>query len=205
MDEERVFLREPLEALARDGLVGAPIPAAYGGAGMSNVESVIVYEEIGRVCSSTRGFLAVQVGLVAQCILDWGSEEQKQRWLPKMATGELVGAIAMTEPNTGSDLQAVSTTAVKDGNDYVINGSKTYITNGQHADLVIVVAKTGPGEGSKGISLIVIETEGNVGFKRGRNLKKMGMPAADTSELFFEDCRVPIENRLGEDEGKGFI
>jgi acyl-CoA dehydrogenase len=111
----------------------------------------------------------------------------------------------MTEPNTGSDLQAVRTTALRDGDDYVINGAKTYITNGQHANLVIVVAKTDPARGGKGISLVVVETDGNPGFKRGRNLKKMGMKSADTSELFFEDCRVPVTHVLGGEEGKGFV
>ena len=121
-----------------------------------------------------------------------------------MATGEMVGAIAMTEPNTGSDLQSVRTTAIRDGDDYVINGSKTYITNGQHADLVIVVAKTDPNEGAKGISLVVVETNAP-GFERGRNLKKLGQKSADTSELFFSDCRVPVSHRLGEEEGQGFV
>ncbi len=121
-----------------------------------------------------------------------------------MVSGELVGAIAMTEPNTGSDLQAVRSTAIRDGDEYVINGAKTYITNGQHCDLVIVVAKTDPSEGAKGISLVVVEAD-NPGFKRGQNLKKMGLASADTSEMFFDDCRVPIGNRLGEEEGKGFI
>jgi acyl-CoA dehydrogenase len=120
------------------------------------------------------------------------------------ATGEMVGAIAMTEPNTGSDLQGVRTTALREGDEYVINGSKTYITNGQHADLVIVVAKTDPNLGAKGISLIVVETANSPGFERGRNLKKLGQKSADTSELFFSDCRVPVSNRLGE-EGKGFV
>ncbi len=122
-----------------------------------------------------------------------------------MATGELVGAIAMTEPNTGSDLQSVRTTAIRDGDEYVINGSKTYISNGQHADLVVVVAKTDPDQGAKGISLIVVETGESPGFERGRNLKKLGQKAADTSELFFSDCRVPATNRLGEEEGSGFV
>ena len=120
-----------------------------------------------------------------------------------MAVGTKVGAIAMTEPNTGSDLQSIRTTALRDGDEFVINGSKTYISNGQHCDLVIVVAKTDPSQGAKGISLIVVEA-GTQGFSKGRNLKKLGQAAADTSELFFEDCRVPAENLLGE-EGKGFI
>jgi acyl-CoA dehydrogenase len=121
-----------------------------------------------------------------------------------MATGELVGAIAMTEPDTGSDLQAVRTTAVRDGDEYVINGAKTYITNGQHADLVVVVAKTDPTQGARGISLVVVETGSSPGFQRGRNLKKLGQKSADTSELFFQDCRVPAANLLGAQEGQGF-
>ena len=120
-----------------------------------------------------------------------------------MSAGTKVGAIAMTEPNTGSDLQNIRTTAIRDGDEFVINGSKTYISNGQHCDLVIVVAKTDPSEGAKGISLIVVE-DGTEGFSKGRNLKKLGQAAADTSELFFEDCRVPAENLVGE-EGRGFV
>jgi acyl-CoA dehydrogenase len=142
--------------------------------------------------------------IVAPYFLHYGTEEQKQRWLPKMASGEMVGAIAMTEPNTGSDLQSIRTTAVRDGDEYVVNGAKTYISNGQLCDLVIVVAKTDPDKGAKGISLIVVETD-TLGFERGRNLKKMGQEAADTSEMFFSDCRVPVSNRLGEAEGQGFI
>jgi acyl-CoA dehydrogenase len=141
---------------------------------------------------------------VAPYILHYGSEEQRRRWLPGMASGDLVGAIAMTEPNTGSDLQSVRTTAIRDGDEYVINGAKTYITNGQHADVIVVVAKTDPNLGAKGISLIVVEA-GSAGFERGRNLKKLGLKSADTSELFFSDCRVPVSNRLGEEEGRGFI
>jgi alkylation response protein AidB-like acyl-CoA dehydrogenase len=146
--------------------------------------------------------VSVHSAIVAHYILNYGSEEQKLRWLPKMATGEFVGAIAMTEPGTGSDLQAVKTTAKKQGNSYVINGQKTFITNGQAADLVIVVARTG-GPGAKGLSLIVVET-GAEGFKRGRNLDKIGLHAQDTAELSFTDVVVPKDNLLGE-EGEGFI
>ena len=142
--------------------------------------------------------------IVAHYILNYGSEEQKRRWLPKMASGEFVGAIAMTEPGTGSDLQGVRTTAKKQGNNYVINGQKTFITNGQAADLIIVVARTGE-PGAKGISLIVLETEGNEGFRRGRNLDKIGLHASDTSELFFDNAVAPPENLLGAEEGNGFV
>jgi acyl-CoA dehydrogenase len=146
----------------------------------------------------------VHSAIVAHYILNYGSEEQKRRWLPKMASGEFVGAIAMTEPGTGSDLQGVKTTARKQGNNYVINGQKTFITNGQAADLIIVVARTG-GPGAKGISLIVLETEGNEGFRRGRNLHKIGLHASDTSELFFDNAVAPPENLLGTEEGNGFV
>ncbi len=185
------------------GLLCAEMPTEYGGAGGDYRHETVIMEEMHR--AGVGGFgNQVHSAIVAPYFLHYGTEEQKQRWLPKMASGEMVGAIAMTEPNTGSDLQAVRTTAVRDGDDYVINGSKTYITNGQHADLVIVVAKTDPSKGSKGISLIAVETAKNPGFQRGRNLKKMGQKSADTSELFFEDCRVPVSNRIGE-EGHGFI
>jgi acyl-CoA dehydrogenase len=133
----------------------------------------------------------------APYILQYGTEEQKQRWLPRLCTGELVGAIAMTEPGAGSDLQGVKTTAKPVGNQYVINGSKTFITNGQTANLIIVVAKTDPTAGARGTSLIVVETDGTEGFERGRNLDKLGHEAQDTSELFFNDVKVPTENLLG--------
>ncbi|MEQ8482783.1 MAG: acyl-CoA dehydrogenase family protein [Pseudomonadales bacterium] len=186
------------------GLLCAEIPAEYGGGGGDYRHETVIMEEMHR--AGVGGFgNQVHSTIVAPYILHYGTEEQRQRWLPKMASGELVGAIAMTEPNTGSDLQAVRTTAVRDGGEYVINGSKTYITNGQHADLVIVVAKTDPSQGAKGISLIVVETASSPGFERGRNLKKLGQKSADTSELFFQDCRVPVANRLGEQEGQGFV
>lgn len=185
------------------GLLCAEMPAEYGGGGGDYRHETVIME------AQLRAFLGawgnqVHSTIVAPYILHYGNEEQRQRWLPKMASGEMVGAIAMTEPHTGSDLQGVRTTALRDGDDYVINGAKTYITNGQHADLVVVVAKTDPNLGAKGISLIVVEAS-TPGFERGRNLKKMGMPAADTSELFFADCRVPVSNRLGDEEGRGFV
>lgn len=186
------------------GLLCAAIPAEYGGAGGDYRHETVVMEEMMRAGITGFGY-QVHSTIVAPYLLHYGTEEQRRRWLPGLATGALVGAIAMTEPNTGSDLQAVRTTALRDGDDYVINGAKTYITNGQHANLVIVVAKTDPTRGGKGISLVVVETDGNPGFKRGRNLKKMGMKSADTSELFFEDCRVPATHVLGGEEGKGFV
>ena len=196
----------PLDAWRKAGAAGflcAEMPVEYGGGGGSYLHETVITEEQLRAGVLGLGN-QVHSQIVAPYILNYGTEEQKQRWLPKMASGEMVGAIAMTEPNTGSDLQAVRTTAIKDGDDYIINGSKTYISNGQNCGLVIVVAKTDPSLGGKGISLIVVEADTD-GFKRGRNLKKLGQHAADTSELFFEDCRVPQTNRLGEEEGRGFI
>ena len=184
------------------GLLCAEMPAEYGGGGGDYRHATVIMEE--QVAASL-GCWGNQVHstIVAPYILHYGNEEQKQRWLPKMASGEMVGAIAMTEPHTGSDLQGVRTTAKREGDTYVVSGAKTYITNGQHADLVVVVAKTDPSLGAKGISLIVVEAD-TPGFQRGRNLKKMGMHAADTSELFFDECRVPVTNLLGDEEGRGF-
>ncbi|GHD16624.1 acyl-CoA dehydrogenase family protein [Tianweitania populi] len=187
------------------GLLCASMPEEYGGAGGTYAHESAIAEAIGHV--GVDGFgIALHNAIVAPYILHYGSEEQKQRWLPRMATGELIGAIAMTEPGAGSDLQGVKTTAQKTGNQYTLNGSKTFITNGQNANLIIVVAKTDPSQGAKGTSLIVVETdEVESGFERGRNLDKVGLKANDTSELFFNDVRVPTSNLLGADEGQGFI
>jgi long-chain-acyl-CoA dehydrogenase len=141
---------------------------------------------------------------VAHYILEYGTDDQKERWLPQMCTGELVGALAMTEPSAGSDVQGIKTRATRDGNSYKLTGQKTFITNGQHANLIIVAAKTDPSQGSKGTSLVVLETEGATGFARGRNLEKIGLHAADTSELFFDNVVIPPENILGTEENQGF-
>ena len=192
------------EKAGEQGLLCMSMPEEYGGLGGHFGHEQIFCEQ--QIKSGVDGFGAgLHNIIVAPYILHFGTEEQKKRWLPKMATGELIGAIAMTEPGTGSDLQAVKTTALKDGNQYVINGQKTFITNGQTANLVIVVAKTDPSEGAKGVSLMVVETDGAEGFERGRNLKKLGNKAQDTSELFFTDVKIPTENLLGTDEGQGFF
>ena len=185
------------------GMLCPTVPEEYGGLGLDFGYNAIVDEEM--AYSGVPAGFSLQSDIVAGYIKNYGSEEQKKEWLPKMVSGDVITAIAMTEPGTGSDLQAIRTTARKDGNHYVINGSKTYITNGQNTDLTLVVAKTDPDAqpAYKGMSIILVEST-REGFTKGRKLDKIGQDAADTSELFFEDVRVPITNCLGE-EGKGFI
>jgi acyl-CoA dehydrogenase len=190
------------------GLLCLSIPEEHGGGGGTFAHEAILLEEQARAGDDAWGN-AVHSGIVAHYVSSCGTEDQKKRWLPKLASGELVGAIAMTEPGTGSDLQSVKTKAIRSsdgaGDHYVLNGTKTFITNGSQAELIIVVAKTDPGEAAKGVSLVVLETEGAQGFRRGRVLDKIGMHGQDTAELFFDDVRVPIGNLLGGVEGQGFI
>ncbi len=201
--EERFYPREVWTKAGTAGLLCASMPEEYGGAGGTFAHEAVIDREYSLAGFDTFG-APLHSGIVAPYILHYGTEEQKRRWLPKLATGELIGAIAMSEPGTGSDLQGVRTTARKSGNGYVLNGSKTFITNGQHANLVIVVAKTDSKLGAKGVSLMVVETADADGFRRGRKLKKLGMDSADTSELFFEDVALPAEGLLGTEEGQGF-
>jgi acyl-CoA dehydrogenase len=202
--EEHFYPREVWTKAGTAGLLCASMPEEYGGAGGTFAHEAVIDREYSLAGFDTFG-ASLHSGIVAPYILNYGTEEQKRRWLPKLATGELIGAIAMSEPGTGSDLQGVRTTAKKSGNGYVLNGSKTFITNGQHANLIIVVAKTDPKQGAKGVSLVVVETADATGFRRGRKLKKLGMDSADTSELFFEDVSLPAESLLGIEEGQGFF
>src|SRR6186997_1159272 len=201
--EAGIYDRDVWTKAGEAGLLCASMPEEYGGAGGTFAHEAVINREFALAGFDTFG-APLHSGIVAPYILHYGTEEQKKRWLPKLATGEFVGAIAMTEPGTGSDLQGVRASAKKSGNGYVLNGSKTFITNGQHANLVIVVAKTDPKMGAKGVSLLVVETDDAKGFRRGRKLKKLGMDSADTSELFFEDVQLPAEALLGTEEGQGF-
>jgi len=203
-EKNEIVDRSAWEKAGKAGLLCASMPEEYGGAGGTYAHESAIAEAIGHV--GVDGFgIALHNAIVAPYVLHYGSEEQKKKWLPRMATGELIGAIAMTEPGAGSDLQGVKTRAERDGNRYRINGSKTFITNGQNANLIVVVTKTDPSAGAKGTSLIVVETSEVEGFQRGRNLDKIGLKANDTSELFFNDVRVPTANLLGHEEGQGFV
>lgn len=202
-EAESIVPREVWTKAGELGLLGFMMPEEYGGGGITDFRfNAIVQEELTRSGASGVGF-ALHTDLVSGYLLSYTTDEQKARWFPKFCSGEMITAIAMTEPGTGSDLQGIKTTAVKDGDHYVLNGSKTFISNGINADFVIVACKTDPEAGAMGVSLIVVE-RGMEGFERGRNLDKIGLKAQDTAELYFDNVRVPVTNLLGE-EGHGFI
>jgi alkylation response protein AidB-like acyl-CoA dehydrogenase len=197
--------REVWEKAGAAGLLGTDVPVEYGGGGIADFRyNAIGIEEMMQAGATGIGF-SLHNDIVAPYLLELGTEEQKQRWLPGFCSGEIITAIAMTEPGAGSDLQGIRTTAIRDGDSYVVNGAKTFITNGINADLIVVVARTDPdpAAGIRGMSLVVVE-RGMKGFERGRNLDKMGLKAQDTAELFFDSVRVPATNLLGP-EGSGFV
>ena len=199
--DDHFYPREVWTKAGAAGLLCASMPEDYGGAGGTFAHEAVIDRQFALAGFDTFG-APLHSGIVAPYILHYGTEEQKKRWLPKLATGELIGAIAMSEPAAGSDLRGIRTTARRDGDEYVLNGQKTYITNGQTANLIAVVAKTSDGEAPSKPSIIFVETDHVQGFSRGRNLEKVGMDLADTSELFFSDVRVPVANLLGT-EGSG--
>ena len=194
--------REAWRKAGAMGILLCDVPEDYGGAGAGFGHECVVFEELQRANVTALGKHVHSI--VAHYVLAYGSEAQKRRWLPRMATGELIAAIAMSEPGAGSDLQGITTRALREGDRYVVNGSKTFISNGYLADLILLVVKTDPAAGAKGTSLVMIETADLPGFRRGRILEKIGQKGQDTAELFFDDVRVPAENLLGADEGRGF-
>lgn len=201
-EEQGYVDRDAWLKAGQNGFLCATMPEQFGGAGVDRLYSTILIEEAARAGASGPGF-SLHSDIVSNYLLNFGTEAQKQAYLPAMARGEKIGAIAMTEPGAGSDLQSIRTTAKREGDEYVINGSKTYITNGYNADLIVLVAKTNPELGAKGTSLLLIEA-GDAGFAKGKRLKKLGLKAQDTSELFFDNVRVPADRLLGK-EGEGFI
>ena len=200
-EQQGIVSKELWTAAGENGLLCCTVPEEYGGPGGDFLHSVVVNEELAKVGATGPAF-PLHSHIIVPYLLAYGSEDQKRNWLPKVVSGETIMAIGMTEPIAGSDLQGIQTKAERDGNHFVLNGQKVWISNGQIADLYIIACKTDPKEGAKGISLILVEGDRD-GFKRGKNLEKIGCKAQDTSELFFEDVRVPITNLLGQ-EGRGF-
>lgn len=201
-NKDKLIDRDAWNKAGEIGLLCPDVPEEYGGGGGNFAHDVVTFEELMRAGITSFGNAVHSI--VAHYLVGYASEAQKQRWLPAMASGEMVGAIAMTEPAAGSDLQGIRTRAVREGDEYVLNGSKIFITNGYHADLILVVAKTDPAQRAKGISLIAVETKDLPGFQVGRVLEKIGQKGQDTVELFFDNCRVPAANLIGAAEGQGF-
>jgi alkylation response protein AidB-like acyl-CoA dehydrogenase len=200
-EKDGVVPRELWRKAGAAGMLCCTVPQEYGGLGLDYLFDVILFEELWKVGASAPGFL-IHTDLVATYLLSHGTPEQKAHWLPKMVAGEAIGSLGMTEPHAGSDLKAIRTRAVRDGDDYVINGQKVFISNGQSCDILVLATKTDSDAGAKGVTLFIVEGD-RPGFKRGRNLEKLGMKGQDTSELFFEDVRIPASNMLGV-EGGGF-
>ncbi|MGE5632850.1 MAG: acyl-CoA dehydrogenase [Caulobacteraceae bacterium] len=202
IDETERFPRESVEKMARYDIMGIPFPKKYGGAGGDNISYAIAVEELSKVCATTGVILSAHTSLGAHPIYQFGTEEQKMKYLVPLAKGEKLGAFGLTEPNAGSDAGSQQTTAVKDGNNYILNGSKVFITNGGEADTYIIFAMTDKAKGTRGISAFIVE-RGFKGFSIGKKEDKLGIRGSSTTELIFENCIVPKENLLGE-EGKGF-
>jgi alkylation response protein AidB-like acyl-CoA dehydrogenase len=202
-DESQEFPVEVFKKLGELGLMGVLVPAEYGGAGLSYTEYVTAIVELSRICGSIGLSMAAHNSLCTGHILQFGNEEQKSRWLPKLATAEWIGAWGLTETNTGSDAGGMLTTAVEDGDSYVLNGSKNFITHGKSGNIAVIIARTGAKGDSHGMTAFVIE-KGTPGFSSGRKENKLGMRASETTELIFENCRVPKSNMLG-NVGEGFI
>ena len=200
-EHDGVVPRELWLKAGAEGLLCCTVPEEYGGLGLDYLFDVVVFEEVWRVGASGPGFL-IHTDLVATYILSFGTDEQRRHWLPKMVRGEAIGSLGMTEPHAGSDLKAIRTKAVRSGDEFVINGQKVFISNGQLCDVLVLAAKTDSAAGAKGVTLFLVESD-RPGFAKGRNLEKLGMKAQDTSELFFQDVRVPASNMLGQ-EGQGF-
>ncbi|WP_159010910.1 acyl-CoA dehydrogenase family protein [Bradyrhizobium sp. S69] len=200
-EEDGIVPRDLWLKAGAEGLLCCTVPEEYGGMGLDYLFDVIVFEELWRSGASGPGFL-IHTDLVATYLLSFGTDDQKRKWLPKMVSGEAIGSLGMTEPHAGSDLKAIRTRAVRDGDDFVIDGQKVFISNGQLCDFVVLATKTDGNAGANGVTLFIVESD-RPGFKRGRNLEKLGMKAQDTSELFFDNIRVPATNMLGK-EGRGF-
>lgn len=200
-ERDGIVPREVWRKAGEQGMLCCTVPEEYGGLGLDYLFDVVVFEELWRAGASGPGFL-IHTDLVATYILSFGTEAQKKKFLPKMVSGEWIGSLGMTEPHAGSDLKAIKTRAVRDGNEFLINGQKVFISNGQLCDVLVLATKTDSDAGAKGVTLFLVEGD-RPGFRRGKNLDKLGMHAQDTSELFFDNMRLPPENMLGE-EGKGF-
>lgn len=202
VDEEERYPIETVEKMGKIGLMGIPVPTQYGGAGGTNIMYGMAVEELSRVCGTTGVILSAHTSLCCAPIMEHGTEEQKMKYLPKLASGEWIGAFGLTEPNAGTDAAGQQTTAVLDGDEWVLNGNKIFITNGSYAHVFIIFAMTDKSLGTKGISAFIVE-KGDPGFSIGKKEKKMGIRGSATTELVFEDCRIPKDNLLGQ-LGKGF-